>query len=221
VLVGHYAMSLLAKRIEPRISLGTLVLAAMVPDLLWPNFTAAGLERVNFGTGLGAGNYFQAIDIALSHSLLTGALWAGVLGMIYFLLRRSARGAWLLVALVLSHWVLDVVTHRPDMPLAPAVPLTVGFGLWTSIPATLLVEGGLWLGAVIVYARTTQATSRAGALAFWIAVPLLTLIWYNNIAGPPPNNPESAPAAAIVLFSIVVVWAYWVNRLRTPTIPES
>jgi hypothetical protein len=215
MLVGHLAVAFLAKRADPALPLGTLVLAAMLPDLLWPVFTAAGLERVAFGSGLGAGNYFQAIDITMSHSLATGAVWAVLLAAIVAT-TASRRSVWLVVALVLSHWVLDVVSHRPDVPLAPGLPVRLGLGLWTSIPATILVEGGLWLAAIVVYARATRPTGRAGTYVFWAAIPLITLIWYNNIAGPPPPNPSTAPLASLVLFAFVVCWAFLVNRLRPP-----
>lgn len=214
MLVGHFAAGLLGKRVEPKLSLGTLVLAAMLPDLLWPIFTLGGFERVNIGTGLGAGNYFEAVNIALSHSLLTGAVWAGLLGSAYFWTRGSSRGAYVLAALVLSHWVLDVVSHRPDMPIAPATSLRLGLGLWTSVPATILVEGGFWVAAIVVYVHATSARTRSGVFAFWGVALLLTLAWYNNIAGPPPSNAESAPVASLVLFSLVVAWAYWIDRMR-------
>jgi hypothetical protein len=100
------------------------------------------------------------------------------------------------------------------MPLAPATSLRLGWGLWTSIPATILIEGGLWAVAIVVYARATHAGTRGGAYLFWSVIPLLTVIWYNNIAGPAPKNSESAPVASLVLFSLVVLWAYCLNRLR-------
>jgi hypothetical protein len=112
--------------------------------------------------------------------------------------------------------VLDVLSHRPDMPLAPGLSARFGLGLWTSIPATLLVEGGLWVAAIVVYSRATRPTGRAGILVFWAVIPLLTLIWYNNIAGPPPPDASSALFASLVLFGLVVLWAFWVNRLRPP-----
>jgi hypothetical protein len=83
-----------AKRVEPTLSLGTLVLAAMLPDLLWPVFTFMGLERVNFGDGRGAGNYFEAVNIAFSHSLVMGTVWAALMAAVYRWMRGSPRGTW-------------------------------------------------------------------------------------------------------------------------------
>ena len=92
MLVGHFAVGLAAKRVEPAISLGTLVMAAMLADLLWCIFMIAGIEHVQFKPGMGAANYFAASDIAMSHSLLMDGLWAGLLATGYFLRRRYPRG---------------------------------------------------------------------------------------------------------------------------------
>ncbi len=214
MFVGHLAVGLVAKRIEPKLSLGTGVLAAMLVDLLWAIFLIAGIEHVHFKPGMGAGNYFDAYDIAMSHSLLMGAVWAALFAAAYFLRRHYPRGAWILFAAVLSHWFLDFVSHRPDMPLAPGVHRYFGLGLWNSIPATLIVEGGFWLVAIVLYIRATRPKNRAGVYAFWSVVALLTLAWYNNIAGLPPRNPHTAPIVSLIFFSLVVAWAYWMNRLR-------
>ena len=204
MFVGHFAVAFVGKRIEPRVSLGTLVLAAILADFLWLIFLIAGLEHVEIKPGLGAANYFVARNIALSHSLLLDAIWAALFAAAYFLRRRYPRGALILFVVVLSHWLLDVVAHKPDMPLAPGGQSYFGLGLWTSIPATLIVEGGCWLLAIILYARATRPKNRAGSYAFWSVLVLLTLAWYNNIAGPPPRDPHTAPFVSLIFFSLIV-----------------
>src|SRR5215470_601035 len=128
MLVGHFAVGLAAKRIAPAVSIGTLVLASMMADLLWCIFMIAGIEHVQFKPGRGAANYFAASDIAISHSLLMDGLWAALLAVAYFLNRRSPRGAWVIFGVVVSHWVLDWISHRPDMPLSPSLHRYFGLG---------------------------------------------------------------------------------------------
>ena len=213
MLVGHLAVGLVAKRIEPKISLGTWILAALFSDLLVFPLLIAGIEH--FDTVPGATvNRTVGRDIVYSHGLLSNVIWAALFATIYFLRRRYPRGAWLLFAVVLSHWLLVFVSHRPDMPLAPGTHQVFGLGLWNSLPATLLVEGGFWLLAVILYARATHPIKRAGSYAFWIGVALLTLVWYANISAGMDQNPVKAGIGGLIMFSLLVAWAYWINRLR-------
>jgi hypothetical protein len=214
MLVGHYAVGFIAKRAEPRISLGTLVFAAMFADIAWCVFMIIGLEHVQFKSGKGAGQYFFATNIAMSHSLLMDIVWATSLALAYLLWRHYPRGAWVIFFVVLSHWLLDFVSHRPDLPIAPEMHRYAGLGLWNSIPATLLVEGGFWCFAIVLYVRSTCTKSFMAAFVFWIGISLLTLVWFTNIAGPPPQNPKTAPFASLIVFSLTVAWAYWVNRVR-------
>jgi hypothetical protein len=214
MLVGHIAVGLAAKRVTPRVSLGTLVLAALLPDLLWCIFLLAGIEHVEIKPGRGAVNYLAASDMALSHSLLMNAAWAALLVAAYFFARHYARGAWMLFAAAMSHWLLDFVAHRPDMALAPGVHRYFGPGLWNSVAATVIVEGGMWVAAIIVYVRVTRAQGRTGVYAFWIVVVFLTLAWHGNIAGPPPSSPRAMALSSLIFFSCIVAWAYWMNWLR-------
>jgi hypothetical protein len=153
-------------------------------------------------------------DIPYSHSLLMDVVWAGLFAGAYFVRRRYPRGAWLLFAAVLSHWVLDFVSHRPDMLLASKTHGVFGLGLWNSIPATLVVEGGLWILGIVIYVRATRPKKRAGIYAFWIGVVLLTFAWYGNITSGMDPNPVRAGISGLIFFSLVVAWAYWINRLR-------
>jgi len=215
MLVGHFAVAFSAKRIAPAISLGTLVFAAMLADLLWCAFMIAGIEQVHYTPACGAANYFVATDIALSHSLAMGTLWAAILAAIFIVfLRRQIRATAIVFAVVFSHWFLDFVSHKPDMPLAPGIHTYLGLGLWNSIPATLLLEGSFWLCALIVYARSSKPRKRTAAYFYWLPAAVLTLLWYNNLAGPPPPDPHTAPAVALSLFLLTVLWAYWINAAR-------
>lgn len=111
MLVGHFAVAFIAKRVEPRISLGTLLLATGASDFLWCIFMLAGLEHVQFRPGLGAANYLVSSNITLSHSLLMTAIWGIVFALVYLWRRHYPRGAWILAVVVLSHWMLDFISH--------------------------------------------------------------------------------------------------------------
>jgi len=212
MFVGHLAVGLTGKRIEPKISLGTWILAALLADMIVFPLLIAGIERFRALPGVTANRMVG--DMPYSHSLLMDVVWAGLFAGAYFIGRRDPRGAWLLFAAVLSHWVLDFVSHRPDMLLAPGTNAVFGLGLWNSIPATLMVEGGLWILAIIIYVRATRPNKRAGTYAFWIGIVLLALTWYGNITSGMDPNPVHAGISGLIFFSLVAAWAYWINWLR-------
>jgi len=214
VFVGHFAVGFALKRAAPRVSLGTLILAAAFADVVWIVFFVTGVERVTIEPGLMAANSLNLVSIPFSHSLLMNAVWGGLFAGVYFWWRRDSRGAWVLLAAVLSHWILDVATHRPDMPLAPGLDLRVGLGLWNSRLATFLVEGALWFGAVLLYVRVTRSSTRAGLYAFWSMIVVLTVLWVASLGGDPPPSLRALAVINTIFFALVEAWAFWMNRSR-------
>ncbi|HEX8724004.1 MAG TPA: hypothetical protein VF737_01285 [Gemmatimonadaceae bacterium] len=213
MLLGHYGLALAAKRVSRRTSLGTLILAAQWADELWPVLLLAGAERVQVEPGRMAANALDFVSYPYSHSLLMLGVWGALLGGAYFAMRRYARGAWIVGGLVVSHWVLDLIVHGPDLPLWPGSPATLGLGLWNSVPGTLLAEFGLLVFGAAVYARTTKARDRIGSWGLWAMLALLAAMLLLGLAGPPPDARTIAfGALGLWLF---VPWGYWIDRHRT------
>ena len=119
MFIGHFAVALAAKKAAPKTSLGTLILAAQLPDLLWPIFLLLGVEHARISPGATAVTPLDFTSYPLSHSLLADIGWGLLLAGLYLLTRRNLRGGFLLALLVLSHWLLDALSHRPDLPLWP------------------------------------------------------------------------------------------------------
>lgn len=213
MILGHYGVALAAKRVSKRTSLGTLIFAAQWADLLWPLLLIAGVERVAVEPGRMAANPLDFVSYPYSHSLLMLAVWGALFGGIYYAWRRDARGAWIVGALVVSHWVLDLVVHGPDLPLWPGSRARVGLGLWNSIAGTLAVECAIFLAGIVVYARTTRARDRIGSWGLWAMLALLVVVLLSGFAGPPPANPRAIGFAALGLW-LFVPWGAWVDRHR-------
>lgn len=214
MFIGHYAIGFGAKRVVPRVSLGTLFLAAQFIDLLWPILVIAGIEHVRIEPGNTAMTPLDFYDYPISHSLLMVMVWGFLVGGLHYWRKRDKRTALILGGVVLSHWVLDFLVHGPDLPLAPGWTTRVGLGLWNFPAAEMLIEGLLYLGGMIVYLRTTKATDRTGRLAFWILALLLAGIFIMNILGPPPPSAMAIGYAGLGMW-FFVIWAYWVDRHRT------
>lgn len=215
MFVGHTAVALAAKRAAPDVSLGWLVGAAFTLDLLWPLFLLAGIERVSVVPGATAFNPLVFDSYPWSHSLLMACAWGVGLAVIARTRGIAAGAAWLLAALVVSHWVLDFVSHAPDMPLWPGPSPKLGLGLWNSIPATLLVEGALFVAGIWIYLRTTQATDRTGVFALWSFLVVSAILWASGPWSAPP--PSSRALAWFALAGwLLVLWVWWADRHRAP-----
>ena len=214
MFVGHFGVGFGAKHFAPNASAGTLVLGAMLADVLGFAFIAFGIEHISIQPGITRLDALNLYDFAWSHSLLMDVVWAALLADGYFLFRRYARGAWIIFAAVLSHWVLDWLSHRPDMALAPGVHRYFGLGLYNSPLGLLIVEGGIWLVGIALYLRTTRSKGLAGNLALWIGLALLTILWLLSFSGAPPPSVHTLVVVDLVAFPIVIGWVYWVDHLR-------
>lgn len=213
VFIGHFALAFGAKRIEPRASLGLLFAACQLADLVWPLLVLAGVEAVEVRPGDTRFTPLEFVRYPYSHSLLAVAVWAAALGVAA--LAGKARGRTALVAalLVVSHWVLDALTHRPDLPLWPGGSARVGLGLWNSVAGTLAVEVALFAGGVALYAAATSARDRRGALGLWGLVGFLALAYVAAAFGPPPPDGRAVATTALAMW-LLVLWAWWVDRHR-------
>ena len=117
MFIGHFALGLAAKRATPRVSLGVLFASAQLADLLWPFFLALGLEQVRIDPGNTALTPLDFVSYPYSHSLLLLFVWGAVMAVLCSPFARGRRVSAVISGLVVSHWVLDFLTHRPDMPL--------------------------------------------------------------------------------------------------------
>jgi hypothetical protein len=212
MFIGHFGLALAAKRIAPKASLGALFFAAEFLDLLWPIFLLVGLEHVRIAPGITRMQPLDFYDYPYSHSLTMTLKWSLAVGLIYYLARRYVRGAWVASVLVASHWVLDYITHRPDMPLSLHGP-KVGLGLWNfPVPAIgaeiLLFAVGIWL-----YLSVSRARDDIGRYAFWSLMVLLSLGWVASLLAVPPPDPHQLALGTLGLW-LVIPWAWWADSHR-------
>jgi len=214
MFIGHFGVGFGAKAAAPRVSLGTLLLAAQFVDLLWPLFVLLGIETVRIDPGNTAVTPLDFVSYPVTHSLLTGVGWGVLLGGGYLMLRRQIRGAVVVAAAVVSHWVLDWISHRPDLPLVPGGS-KVGLGLWNSVPTTVAVEGLIFAVGIGLYLRATRARDRIGHGALWSLVGFLALAYAANLAGPPPPSVKALGLVGLAMW-VLVPWGYWIDRHREP-----
>jgi hypothetical protein len=214
MFIGHFALGFAVKRATPRVNLATLFAAAQLPDLFWPVLVAAGIERVEIAPGITAFTPLDFVSYPWSHSLLLVAVWGGVLAIVHYLRARNGVAGVVLAALVVSHWLLDFVSHRPDMPLYPG-SARYGLGLWNSVPATIVVEASLFAVGAWLYAQATRPRNGRGQFAFASLIGVLLLAYAGNMLSAPPSV-TAIWSGSLVGALLLLAWAAWADRNRVP-----
>ncbi len=217
MFVGHYAVGLAAKALDDRIPLWTLFIAAQLPDILWAGFVLLGVEQIQILPGPTVGSPLDLRYVPFSHSLVATAIWGvvAVMGYNSFVQYRRVEGAALLVgATVLAHWFLDVLVHRPDLPLYDNAA-KMGLGLWNYPVPAFLIEAGLFLGALGLYLRATRPLSRRGRYGMVVLGLLLLGAHASGSFGPSPPSPAAVAATGLSLYVVIAGLVWWLERGRT------
>lgn len=214
MFIGHYGVALAAKRIEPKISLGVFFLAALLPDLVWPLFLLAGIEEVAIFPGITQVTPLDFVYYPYSHSLLSALLASVAAYGAGYALWHSGRAAKLMAALVLSHWILDFITHTRDLPLIFGRRfIKAGLGLWDHLAASVALESAIFAAGLFLYVRTIKPKDKTGKFALWALTAFLLVTWLGSIFGPPPPNATVIALSALLLW-LLIPWAIWIDRHR-------
>lgn len=214
MFIGHFAVAFAAKKYVPAVSLGILFLACQLADIIWPNLVLSGIEEVTVEPGNTVLTPLNFVYYPWSHGLITLALWSLLLALIYSVLSKAGTRAAVVIAIAgVSHWILDFLTHRPDMPLGPEQSRLVGLGLWNFPLLALPLEIALFALGLWLYLSTTRARNHRGSIGLWALVTFLILIYLASLLGPPPPSVHAVAWSAQALW-LLVFWGFWVDRNR-------
>lgn len=214
MFIGHFGVAMAGKRVAPKVSLPVLFLAAQFADTLWPFLVAAGIETVRIAPGDTKYTPLQFVSYPWSHSLLMLMIWGILFGTIYRLYTGDGRGGVLIGALVVSHWVLDWITHRADMALYPGGP-KLGLGLWNHPTASMAVEVVVFAIGVAIYEGTTKGKDKKGQYAFWLMVVLFLVGFSAASGGAPPPSVKAIWMGSIAAIALGLLLASYIDRHRT------
>jgi len=208
MFIGHIAVGLAGKRMAPSVSLATWLTSVQLVDLLWPIFLLTGLEHVRIAPGITRFTPLDFYDYPITHSLVGSACWAALFAGGWMLARRNRRIAALLAAGVVSHWVLDAISHRPDMPVLPRGPY-IGLGLWNSVAATLVVELTMFAAGIALYVGGGGTGRRR--ISFWLLMAFLLVVYFAASFGPPPPDTRTLAFSALTAW-LLIPWAWMADR---------
>lgn len=207
MFIGHAALALAAKPLAPRANLGVALAATYWLDLVWPILVLLGVERVAVDPGNTAFTPLDFVHYPWTHSLAAALAWSVLFGLACWKLGR--RAALVMGLLVVSHWGLDALSHRPDLPLWPGSRTLLGLGLWNSVPGTLAVESALFAAGVAIYAKSGARTG----IGFRALIGFFVLAYLGAAFGPPPPSAAAVAASALALW-VLPVWGWWSARPR-------
>ncbi len=212
MFIGHFGAGLAAKKLAPSINLGVLFIACQLLDLIWPVLVLLGVEQVAVDHTATVVTPLDFSHYPYSHSLVTTLIYSFVTAFIVWRISKSTKAALVSFAVVSSHWILDFVTHRPDLPLFLGED-KFGLGLWNSLWGTFVVEVAIFLLGIALFLKASPLTKR-GKIIFWSLIGFLSVIYLGNVFG--PKAPEDTPAAAIagpaLAMWLIVIWGYYVDQ---------
>ncbi len=214
MFIGHAAVGLASKAAAPRASLGWLLAAPFLLDLLWPVFTLLGFETTTIERGATPFLALNFDSYPWSHSLAMAIVWALLYGALAHLATGAASVGVACSLGVFSHWICDAIVHRPDLPLWPGSSVYVGMGLWNSVPATLAVEVPMFAAGVWLYARATRPKDGVGRWAFAAMIALFLVLYAGAAFGPPPPDMTTVAISTLLLFALVLPLAIWIDQHR-------
>jgi membrane-bound metal-dependent hydrolase YbcI (DUF457 family) len=214
MFIGHFGLGLAAKKFDSKPSLGTMFFASQFIDLLWPVFLITGLERVLIEPGNTAFTPLNFVHYPISHSFIGVFTWAVLFGTVYYFFKKNLNSSILLALLVMSHWVLDFITHRPDLPLFWGDNVKVGLGLWNSIAFTMIIEGAIFFTGVYLYLKVTKAENKKGKYGFISLLIFLLIVYLLNVFGSPPPNEKAIGFVGLSQW-LLIGWGYWIDKNRS------
>jgi hypothetical protein len=216
MFVGHYGPSLAIKSLRPAIPLWLLFIAVQLVDVAWAILVLLGIEKVRIVPGITASNPFDLYYMPYTHSLVAAICWSVVVAVLARPapgVKTSSAAVWVGVA-IFSHWVLDLVVHRPDLPVYGDT-LKMGLGLWNHPAIALALEVALLFGGMVLYLRATKPLSAIGRFGMPVFGVVMVAIQSYIFFGPPPVSPAAAAMTALASYVVFAAVAEWLARQRS------
>ena len=217
MFVGHYSVAFAAKSERNRIRLWVLFVAVQLVDFIWAILVLLGIEKVRIVPGITAASPLDLYYMPYTHSLIGALIWSVLAAFVYKMTRgvNASRAAALIVGFaVFSHWILDLIVHRPDLAIYDDT-WKVGFGLWNYKGLEFGLEIALLLGGLIIYLQRNSGIStarKAGIVVFALFMVLVQTT--STFFGRPHSSDRAVAITALAAYTVFAGLAFLLEKRR-------
>ena len=220
MFAGHIGVALGIARMDRRVNVGVFVAAALWLDLLLWLFILLGWESVSIPADY-ATTHQPEFAFPYSHGFVAALLWSTMAGALALrwhsrLDAGRTRLAALVAAAVSSHWLLDALVHRPEMPIAGAASTRVGLGLWNQLPLALAAEGALVVLGLALFLRGSRLAPGKSIAIGVLSVLILAFTVVGMTVAPPPPSATAMAAGSGATLAVVCSLYCWLGRPSRP-----
>ncbi|MFY9601157.1 MAG: hypothetical protein WB540_17280 [Pseudolabrys sp.] len=215
MFIGHYGPSLACKAWKPAIPLWVLFVAVQLVDIIWALLVLLGIEKARIVPGITATNPFDLYYMPFTHSLPGATFWSVGAAVAYRAMAPAQKwtAAVIVGGAVFSHWILDLIVHRPDLALYDDA-YKVGFGLWNYPAIAFVLEIALLFGGIVLYMRATAPVDAIGRYGMVILGGIAVVLQAYVFFGPPPVSDTAFALTALELYFAFAVAVYWLEGRR-------
>lgn len=223
-MAGHIGAGLAIGAADRSINVGVWISAALLSDLVLWVLILAGVEGVRIPPDFAVTRQPQFV-FPYSHGLLAALGWsvaAGLLAGVALCRRHRAscmRTAVLVSVCVLSHWLLDLIVHRSEMPLVGATSPMLGLGLWDSLAAALLLESAIVAVGIGLYLPASGLPRRRAIALAALVLVVLAMTVAGMLFGPAPPSANAMAASSLLTLLLICGLASWLGRGTGQSVP--
>jgi hypothetical protein len=213
MFVGHYGVAFAVRSEENKVPLWVLFVAVQLLDFVWAPLVLLGIEKVRMVPGITATNSLDLYYMPYTHSLVGALIWSGLAAFLYKVVLgpQASRAAGLIVAFaVFSHWLLDLIVHRPDLAIYDDT-WKVGLGLWNYRGLEFGLEIAILAAGILLYLKRNNSIARKAGIVVFGAV-LILIQAGNTFLHRPPSSDRAFAITALVFYTLFAGVAFLLEK---------
>jgi len=221
MFIGHYSVAYAAKAVAPGAPLATYFLAVQALDVLFTLFVLTGVEHLEIVHEFTSTNPYRLYDMPITHSLVGSLGWAIAFGILAAFLRLPRRESLWLGLAVFSHFILDLLVHTPDLPIAGNDTAKLGLGLWNNVPLVIALELLLLLGGWLLFTRSKATDATFPQQRNRVFLGVLVLLTIITPFMPDPSSPTVFAIQALASYCVLAAGSAWSTQKARASVAEA